>query len=152
MELNSKCGFIDKKGNLIIPFVYDGSFSFSEGLAVVEMNGKDGFIDKKGNLIIPCIYEGAFSFSEGFASVKLNGKYGFIDRTGKVIIPFKYDGVIYNDFFEELTQKKIGDNYGYKDEKGYCTFFGKKYYFIFSKGLARVKINGKDGLIDKKWC
>jgi len=62
--------------------VYDGAFSFSEGLAAVELNGKYGFIDKKGNLVIQPVYDNAYLFPEGLALVFLNGKRGYIDTKG----------------------------------------------------------------------
>ena len=69
-----KWGFIDKKGNVVIPFVYEGAGAFSEGLAAVrreDRNGdwKSGFIDKKGNEVIPFVYNEAYVFSEGLALV-----------------------------------------------------------------------------------
>jgi hypothetical protein len=45
-----KWGYIDKKGKMVIPAVYDGADIFSEGLARVEVNGKWGYIDTKGNI------------------------------------------------------------------------------------------------------
>ena len=39
-------GFIDRKGEEIVPAVYECALSFSEGLAMVCKNGKCGFIDK----------------------------------------------------------------------------------------------------------
>jgi translation initiation factor 6 (eIF-6) len=47
VEINGKYGFIDTKGNLVIPPVYDDAWHFSEGLARVEINGKWGYIDKR---------------------------------------------------------------------------------------------------------
>ena len=32
---DDKCGFVDKEGNIAIPFVYDNAWSFSDGLACV---------------------------------------------------------------------------------------------------------------------
>ena len=60
VERNGKYGFIDEKGSLIIPCIYDDVSSFNEGLASVKRNGKYGFIDKKGNIIVPFIYQCMF--------------------------------------------------------------------------------------------
>ena len=50
---DDKYGFIDKKGELVIPCKYDYADDFSEGLAVTLLNCGDdkilGFVDKKGN-------------------------------------------------------------------------------------------------------
>ena len=66
-----KYGFIDIKGNQVVPCIYDEVYNsanlytyyrFSNGLARVKKAGKWGFIDKRGNEVIPCIYEMAFDF------------------------------------------------------------------------------------------
>jgi len=48
-------GFINKRGEVVIPFIYNSSDGFSEGLANVELNGKFGYIDKFGNEVIPFV-------------------------------------------------------------------------------------------------
>lgn len=42
-------GYIDTKGNEVIPCIYTSYSDFSEGLAAVEKDGIYGFVDKKGN-------------------------------------------------------------------------------------------------------
>ena len=93
VELNGKCGFVDKSGKEVIPCVYDFAWGFSDGLARVWLNGKWGFIDKSGKQVIPCVYDDAWEFSDGLARVWLNGKWGFIDKNGKEVIPCVYDNV-----------------------------------------------------------
>ena len=46
VEMKRVCGFIDAKGNLVIPFIYDCMFiksDFSDELAAVAVGGKPGF-------------------------------------------------------------------------------------------------------------
>ena len=81
----NKVGFIDKKGSVAIPLVYDDAKYFKEGLVKVKKNNKWGFIDKAGSTIIPIIYDDIWYFSEGLAVVEQNGKQGFIDKNGGVL-------------------------------------------------------------------
>lgn len=46
-----KYGFMDDKGNIVIPFRYDNAFNFINGSAVVILNGERIFIDRSGNRI-----------------------------------------------------------------------------------------------------
>ena len=46
---NDKYGFLNKEGNVIIPFIYDKASDFSEGFAVVKRYGKYGYVDRYGN-------------------------------------------------------------------------------------------------------
>ena len=48
-ERNDKYGFLNKEGNVVIPFIYDRAWDFSEGFAVVKRYGKYGYVDRYGN-------------------------------------------------------------------------------------------------------
>ncbi len=61
----NKYGFIDKKGRVTIPPIYDQAFPFVNGLAYVDLSGKVGYIDKKGEVIIPIKYNQLWFESEG---------------------------------------------------------------------------------------
>jgi hypothetical protein len=111
-----KCGYIDKKGKIVIPIQYDDADFFSEGLASVKINGKWGYVDKKGNMVVPPVYDDAWLFSEGLAQVKINGKWGYIDKRGRMVIPAVYDDA--GSFSEGLAQVKINGRYGFIDTKG----------------------------------
>ena len=145
---NGKYGFIDKSGNVVIPFKYDSAYSFSEGLAVVRLDGKYGFIDKSGNKVVPCKYDWVDSFSEGLALVILDGKCGFIDKSGNVVIPFKYDSAY--SFSEGLAVVRLDGKYGFIDKIGNVVIpFKYDWAISFSEGLASVELDGKYGFIDK---
>ena len=78
-------GFVDDKGNLVVPYKYTDAHDFSGGLAAVcDDEGKWGFIDKGGNIIIPFKYDGVSwnSFQDGFALVQIGDKYGYVDKQG----------------------------------------------------------------------
>ena len=62
VEVSDKWGFINSKGELYIPPVYEAVGNYSNGLVSVKKNGKWGFIDKEGKLVIPC----KFDFVEEF--------------------------------------------------------------------------------------
>jgi hypothetical protein len=84
-EKNNNLGFINQKGEEVIPFIYRDAGFFSEGLAnVVSCNSDDsGYIDKKGNVIIPFIYSSTRPFSNGIAQVfDWNEKTGYINKQG----------------------------------------------------------------------
>lgn len=82
-------GYLDKEGNVIVPFIYKDGGSFSSGLANVTKNGKKwGYINKKGEVVIPFKYASATYF--GFKYPELarvqksrNGNYFHINRKGK---------------------------------------------------------------------
>ena len=141
-------GFIDERGQEVIPFIYDEASSFSEGLAPVRKDFKAGFIDKTGKEVIALEYDETYPFSEGLAPVWKDGKAGFIDKTGKEVIPLIYDYLWH--FSERLAQVWKKGKGRFIDKTGKeviaLEYDGAK---SFSEGLAPVRKDGKAGFIDK---
>jgi hypothetical protein len=51
VQVDGKYGYINQKGEKIIPPIYEIAFYFKEGFAYVSYKGKWGIIDKKGHVI-----------------------------------------------------------------------------------------------------
>lgn len=91
-------GYVNEKGEVIVPARFCRAYPFSEGLAAVQectydhakhkviRFGKWGFIDSSGKLVLPAIYTDAGDFSNGTAWVILNRQYGTIRKDGRWII------------------------------------------------------------------
>ena len=98
---NGKCGYIDAKGNEVIPIKYDydrADFDVHEGKYPLDENC--GYVEDWRSSIL--------------VRVKQNGKYGFVNHKGEEVIPLKYD-MLYDGHFVKPTQlvkARIGDKYG----------------------------------------
>lgn len=167
---DGKYGFIDKTGQVIIPFVYSnaGDFDNESGLAIVTKdkdtdNGGYGFINKTGKVVIPLQYgtnhetDNAFaSFSEGLVALSEKGKFGYFDTKGKLVIPFKY--IQAQDFNNGLAvvalEKNDGYKYGFIDTKGKEVIPIKYDYiesnFFLDDNKTRVGLNDEYFYIDRK--
>ena len=102
---DSMQGYINKKGEEVIPLVFDryvrfneGPHGFSCGRAVVKKNGKYGYVDREGHRITDYIYDIADAFNGGFARVSRDGKWTWIDINGTEILPCVFDGEKYSRF------------------------------------------------------
>jgi hypothetical protein len=100
-------GYIDHKGNTVIPPVFRDAGQFSEGLAsITTADGQRGYIDTAGAFVIKLTSGRGGGFNNGLATlaVEINGrtKIGYIDRTGKTIIEPKFD-VAY-DFIDGVAE------------------------------------------------
>ena len=142
VEFDDKFGFINEKGEEVVPYKYDSASDFSSnGLAIVRIDGQYGYINEKGEEVIPCKYEDADDFSSnGFAKVEIDGQYGYINEKGEEVIPCKYEDT--NDFSSNgLAIVIIDEKYGYINEKGEevipCEY--EDITFIDSKELFFVK-------------
>ncbi len=113
-------GFINRKGETVIPAIYDRAESFTGNLPVrVRLDGKWGVINREGQLLQPCIYSYIGPWSEGLAIIVSNDKFGYINAAGKIVVPQQY---VYN-------REILGDN-------------------LFNEGTARVLLDNKAGLLD----
>src|SRR5690606_22657241 len=70
---DKKYGFVNNKGKMVIPMIYDRAEVFSEGLAPVHKDGKWGFINEKGEVVINFQFEGIVKpFENGYAQYLTN--------------------------------------------------------------------------------
>lgn len=94
VKKDGKYGYINARGELVIPFQYKKAYPFSEnGLAfVVGDDGLGGYIDKSGQFVIEPMYETGSMFQFGFAAVSKDGVYEYIYKNGHKAIgsEFKY--------------------------------------------------------------
>ena len=126
-------GLINRKGETVLPFVYNSVEPFYDGLAKVtgKVDGEtyDGFVNTEGEIVIPLQYKMAESFSEGLAAVLtrdegiwVDGWYqrhiewGYIDKTGKLVIDGKYKSA--EPFYEGLAKVRTEEDTGYIDKEG----------------------------------
>ena len=140
---NLDWGYVNKKGETVIPFEYNKALPFKNGYAVVFKNGKCGVIDKTGKIVVDIKYEHINGeLTAGMFAVKSNGKYGFVDINGKVVIPFKYWSInAYKLFKEGLAAVATSSgHWGFINNKGE-TIVPFKYSSVkyFENGYAEVQ-------------
>jgi hypothetical protein len=113
-EKSGKYGYINKSGEVIIPYKYDFAMSFHEGLAFVRKNYKHGYIDKKGNEVIKLEYSSLSTFDiNGLCwytkSNPDNNKYKFPTGTGVL----NKKGEVIGTFVTSLDFEKMDRYYVY---------------------------------------
>lgn len=150
--VRGKYAYIDINGKTVISSEYPYAEEFTDGLALVTKNFDDTFINKTGDFVFNKTWFNANSFADGMAFVRLNfNEYGYINKSGRMVahtyVSYGYD---YSEGLANVTFKKDG-KYGYINKKGQVVLALKYDYAApFKCGMARVEVNGKDGLINKK--
>lgn len=146
-----KWGYINKKGEVVIPFLYRYPRSYTEGYAFVEKEeNKWAYIDKRGNNITP--WEDSFTgynfFVEGRAQIKRDGKYGYIDYSGKTVIPCKFDHGSF--FYGKYAIVQNESKYGVINRTGNYVVIPKykKIDRIVDPYVFVVGENNKEGVVD----
>lgn len=135
-----EAGFIDRKGNLVVPFdpkytrnLFMGMNRFADGRSMFVENTENGtrlgYIDASGTVAIPAKYDDASIFEDGLAYVKEGDRWFYIDATGKIV-------------FEGPKEYEAGGN---------GTRISQMTLYQFEDGLAMVRDSlGRTGFIDKK--
>ncbi|QCX38332.1 WG repeat-containing protein [Aureibaculum algae] len=166
VEKDDYHGYINRKGESVIPCEYLDLTSFSKGLAygykqplthntIKNKNGDystHGVIDSLGNIVVPMIYDEVLTYKNGLFRVKKDEKYGFVDYGGKVIIPIEYSYAQHKassnglflvekrwnqaEYFINLENNKVFTPVGYDD------------VHPFLENRAMVKSKNKYGFID----
>jgi hypothetical protein len=156
-------GFINEKGEEVIPLQYGNVFDYFEhGVAIIYNKGsismydKYGLIDRNGKEIIPTTYSSIFYAGNGLFQVQEESQFMYADTKyyinaqGKKIMDKAF--AITGHFSEGLApvRKKEPRTYFYIDTKGNEKITGN---FTeaepFYNGMAAVQIDGKWGFINK---
>jgi len=85
-ESERRWGFINKRGELVIPMIYERVGQFHDGLAPFRKAGKWGYLNRKGEVVVPSRFEEAEEFKNGLALVVVDGKIAFINTSGKIVL------------------------------------------------------------------
>jgi len=152
--VTTRYGFIDTKGELVIPSPHGTPFTFNEGQA--RMPAGDGwvFIDVKGKTTLKV--KRAFSgFSDGLALTD----EGFIDVKGKLVLPVEFKANFTKYVVAGATYVNVGRfgsglapvmRAGAKASDSYIDRKGAVVLDGFGGGLARPFVDGKAQVVLKK--
>ncbi len=102
-----KLGFVNAKGDLVIPNRYDYrnaahdpmDFLFKGGsCAVIDpATGKSGLIDQKGEWKLQPQYDYIVNPIKGFRKVRLNEKFGLLDSALNLALPVQFMAIEFSD-------------------------------------------------------
>ena len=145
-----KWGFMNTSGEVLIKPRYDQVSAYSEGLAAVNFKGRWGYINAEGRYVIEPSFKSAWSFSGGYARViSFDAQYGIADQAGEVYFPQDV-GILY-DNVSGLMRFERGFRQGFLHPDGSVAIepiYDKAWNF--DGDYARVRIVGKEGIIDKQ--
>jgi hypothetical protein len=150
IRLNTKYGYIDRSGKIVVSPQFDYAWDFHDGMGRVS----GGFVDEQGKFI-PSQFIPVGNFSEGLAQIEVfaGTKTGYIDKAGKLAIPatwvlgsaagfnlpyWRWDET--EQFSEGLAVVQGADwKFGYIDKTG-KTVIPPQFLYArpFSEGLAAV--------------
>ena len=88
---NFKRGIINKKGDIIIPFIYSNIFRCCKERIRVGKNNKTGLIDYNNKVIIPILYDNIYeSDDDKIFLVQKGNRFAYFDKNGKQFTKFEF--------------------------------------------------------------
>ncbi len=152
VNFNSKFGYIDNVGKLVILPSFEKAYSFNScGLAEVYLNGENMLIDKSGkaeysfvNVTIHDLRNSYEIWDENFITL------GLINRFGKMTLSPPYELFGWSSVEGLLLAKNDNGKYGFCDDQGHIVIpFNYEMARQFQEGLSCVcDVNNKWGFID----
>ena len=131
--LNSKWGYLDLNGNILIDCKFDEITEFDiRKNAIVKFNGKWGVIDDQGKSIIPFQFDSIvdYSLQHNLIISIIEDKFGLIDFNNKIIIDHEYDKI-------EFDNENILFGYAKKP--------------VSKKIISKIKLNDPIDLLESKF-
>ena len=141
-------GYVNYRGEFIVPCVYDDVNGFNEGMMVVATQNKCGYVDTLGNWVIDSIYDDARGFGDGLARVQNNGNWMFIDKKGDVVESLKYDEILTGFHNNRAFVKRNGSIYMIDKRGKTIKQIIADSVYGFRDGYSTFKMNGKYGKLD----
>ena len=100
VKKNGRWGFINRKGEIVIPYEWGETRGFGgNGLACVAVGSnysrrRWGIIDSSGQLVVPLYFDRLSGFDDfGMCGAEAAGRAGFINEKGAIVVPFRYQWV-----------------------------------------------------------
>ena len=98
-SIKGKHGFLDLKGNVVIPLKYRlaGEFVEDRAQVLVEVDSLTmacTFIDTNGTIVLKPIYENLMPYNGGYAPAQRYQRWGVIDRDGHEVLPYVYENIV----------------------------------------------------------
>ena len=95
---DDKAGFINKKGEVVIPIHHKYIGRFYDGLAIYSIQDPNeesdwetlsGVLDIKGKVVVKAKYKWLDDYNNGFARIMHDDKVSFLNRQGNLIFPLR---------------------------------------------------------------
>lgn len=145
VQKNGMIGFINRKGEVVIPFRYPyhgnplSEFVFDNGHCIVaDTTGKCGIIDRKGEWIIQPKYDNIDAYDE----------YVIASSAG-VRKQLTYDEKVINSFVvDNITELTYTVEERYENREGEIVYLEKE----IKTGLFSYRVGGRYGLMDSNCC
>jgi hypothetical protein len=155
IKKDSLYGYYSKNRIALIPERFQEVESFENNIARVKIENNQAIIDSVGSFVVRPFYKSIDFFNDTLLIYADSNKFGICNLDGISVLPatFDYIGKLSNNRALLVRENKIGylnDSLQIIIQPTFETYPNYQTYSNFKNGLAKVKKNGKIGLIDLK--
>lgn len=147
-----KYGFVDKKGDFLIPARFEDARSFRHGFASARVHGKWGLIGRDGEFRVHPNYDELDWFREDPTCWKsrVGEHWGLIDQLGNELVAAKYMDI--ERCKNGITTARTKDGHVILNLSGQAAVRPKTYEALGSigDGVVLAKVDGKWGVVSAK--
>ncbi|MEM7373482.1 MAG: WG repeat-containing protein [Bacteroidota bacterium] len=158
-QINRFWGYLNEKGDLVIPPQFRAAGDFTEGFASVKDKGGWGFINTEGEWLGKqksngkrkiYYFDNLQPFQEGYAAVKKGSRWGYINTSGRLQIRSKFSRVFPFDHGMAIVKTS---KFGLIDQEGKWVLKPKYDKIIPIAGGYDVALDGKHGFFsyEREW-
>jgi len=148
---DGKWGYVNLKGEEIIPLHFEEVGDFDYGLVPVKLNKKWGYFNAQGQIAVSINFDAVSGvWREELSAVQLQGKWGYVNPRGDTVIKPGFDKA--TEFRNGLAKVEVNQRWGLINTVGE-TIIAPTFDTIFSTDDARlllVTLNRRYGYFDNK--
>lgn len=118
---DGKYGYINRRGEVVVPLIYDNAQGFQDGLAMVKQGDETFWIDENGTRVLDRPQgHSAWQLCGGYVCLKNEeGLLGVMDKSGAFIIPCQWPDGLINPFMRgEITCMWTDTHYAFFNKQG----------------------------------
>ncbi|RNB71472.1 WG repeat-containing protein [Brevibacillus centrosporus] len=118
---SGKYGYINSKGQYVVPPQYMSAESFRNGVGKVTLfNGTCGYINKTGSYLIAPAKQQCFGMYEKLIVTYKEGTYFYYDTSGNLLYqyPYHFNRDLSKDAKPKLQAVRVKKKYGFADSAG----------------------------------
>jgi hypothetical protein len=151
-----KYGFINEKGEEIVPTIYDDANDFTENVAIVYRGEGKGYserlysiIKKNGEVVKERQYSEILDFNEGISVYIYQNSWRYLDKNFNDKFKISFDAA--SNFYDGIARVQLNNMWGYIDTLGNFVIpnkYDEARDFSYNN-FTSVKLNDKWGLINK---
>lgn len=93
VKSDDRFGFLNEKGELVVPARWEDARAFQNGHAFVMAGGLWGIIDRTGAVVVQPTWD-QIEYPREWTPIRKGRDWGVVDASGQLVVPLRYDKIL----------------------------------------------------------